>query len=114
MPDYQTREIQIDEWKRRFPNNQEEALRFITIINNAFLLGRKMRDKIHPDDRIMELYESCLPNPRWFLQCDNMELEHLVFMTEDAYRCSLTHNLDDLEGRTFGDLFEEAMGSAHD
>lgn len=109
MPDYQTREIQTDEWKKRFPNCQEEVPRFIAIINNAFLLGRKMRDKIHPDDHIMELYEACLPNPRWFLKCDNMELEHLIQVTEDAFLCTLSHHLDDLESYTFGDLFDEAQ-----
>ncbi|MHB0937361.1 MAG: hypothetical protein ACYC6A_13320 [Armatimonadota bacterium] len=108
MPDYQGRDNQVEEWKRRFPDNENEVLRFINIINNAFLLGRKMRDKVHPDDRITELYEACLPNPQWFLQCDNMELEHLIFLTEDAFHCVLSHNLDGLEGRTFGDLFEEA------
>lgn len=114
MPGYKDRDNQAEEWKRRFPDCQKELLCFSDIINKAFLLNRKMRDKIHPDDRIMDLYKACLPNLRWFLQCDNMELEHLIFMTEDTFHCKLSDNCDELEGRTFGDLFEEAKRSTHD
>lgn len=91
-------------WEQRYPQHAVEATQFLDIINIAFLLGKKTRNKISPDDDIMQLYTACQAG----LAAENMEIEHLLFMSEDAFSCSFPDDTV-LDGRTFGDLFEEVM-----
>ncbi|MHB9023537.1 MAG: hypothetical protein ACYC7E_05100 [Armatimonadota bacterium] len=101
---YRERESQAAVWTSRYPEHAEDALRFLEIINGAFILNRGMKEKISPDDEIMPLHEACIG----IWKIDSMELEHLIFMTEDAFHCKFPQEID-IEGMTFGGFFEEAQ-----
>jgi len=102
---YRDRQSQYGEWQKQYPKCSENDLSdFLKIVNDAFLLPKPLRDKIHPDDTVAELYRACIG--KWPM--DNMEVEHLLINLEERFSWMISKDID-LQAATFGELLLQVL-----
>ena len=88
-------------WRRQFPNDSKAAIRrFLIGFTDAFAFSDRIRHRLSPDDRVMELYHALYPPGTL---ADNMELERLAIDMQERYGIDLRSVWrDDI---TLGDLY---------
>jgi len=94
------REDQSAQWLVRYPNRYEDIRKYLDLINTAFLLEKNCRDKITPDDGILDLYHAVVAGSFG----DSMEIEHFLLGLAQhfAYDYPRTSTLQD--GRSVASL----------
>jgi hypothetical protein len=105
MSKYRHRQSQYGEWQERFPQCSETDLSdFLETVNRGFMLPKSLRDRIHPDDTVAELYLACIG--KW--PVDNMEVEHLLINLEDRFSWVMPEDID-LQIITFGEMLAQVL-----
>ena len=102
---YRDRSSQHSKWQEQFPRCSETNLSdFLKIVNDAFLLPKPLKDRIHPDDKVAELYLARIGKR----PVDNMEVEHLLINLEDRFSWAMPEDIDP-QVMTFGELLAQIL-----
>ena len=97
---YSRRSCQGRAWRNQYPGKSSHEIReFLDTFVQAFAYGSK--DKLNPDDQIIEIYRSQYTNN---FQVDVMELETLELDIKNQFQIDLKDIWH--ESMTLGELFE--------
>jgi hypothetical protein len=98
-------------WRRRFPDASPNSIRsFLALFADAFVFPTKYKNRLRPNDRVMDIYRLLYP-PGW-LTVDAMEIETLASELERKYGFTLEDEWHDK--MTLGELFGHAEGRISD
>lgn len=98
---FNARRCQGKGWRQAFPSAPEQEIReFLSLFAAAFAFADKEKMKLHPDDRILDIYRSRYPGQ---LLPDALELETLALKVKDKYGFKIESVWD--ESLTLGQLY---------